>query len=410
MNTEFPTQQTPTGSGWRTPVVMLMLMSAAMHLSFAVWGTLLNNFTIERASFSGAEIGILQSVREIPGFLAFAVIFLLLVFREQTLALVSLLVLGIGTALTGLFPSALGLYATTLLMSIGFHYYETVNQSLSLQWLPKADAARQMGRIIAVGSFATIAAYGLVFATWNFFELDYVYVYAVGGLGTVAIVIFLWFAFPQFREGVPQRKKLFLRKRYWLYYALTFMSGARRQIFIVFAGFMMVEKFGYSVTAITILFLANSVFNMVFAPMIGGLIGRWGERRALTFEYVGLIIVFTLYAFVENPWIAAGLYLVDHAFFALAIAIKTYFQKIADPADIAPTAGVAFSINHVAAVGIPVAFGLIWLASPSAVFLLGAGMALISLGLARLIPETPEAGHEVIWQKPASIAPAAPAE
>ncbi len=389
---------------------MLMLMSAAMHLSFSVWSALLNNFAIERAAFTGAEIGMLQSIREIPGFLAFAVVFVLLVLREQTLALVSLLLLGIGTAMTGLFPTALGLYATTLLMSIGFHYYETVNQSLSLQWLPKSDAPRQLGRIIAVGSFSTIAAYGLVFGTWYGLGLDYVYVYAAGGLLTVAIVVFLYFAFPHFREGVPQRKKLLLRKRYWLYYALTFMSGARRQIFIVFAGFLMVEKFGYSVTAITLLFLANAVFNMLFAPKIGGLIVKWGERKALTFEYIGLIGVFAAYAFVQNPWIAAGLYLVDHAFFAMAIAIKTYFQKIADPADIAPTAGVAFSINHVAAVGIPVVFGLIWLVSPAAVFLAGAGMAAVSLVLARLIPVDPEAGREIIWSKPAVITTAAPAE
>ncbi len=386
-------------TGWRSPVVMLMLMAAAMHVSFAVWGALLNNFTIERGEFTGAEIGMLQSIREIPGFLSFAVVFLLLLMREQLLALVSLLLLGLGTAATGYFPSTYGLYITTFIMSVGFHYYETVNQSLSLQWLSKSEAPRQMGKIIAVGSFSTIAAYGLIYLTWNFLGMEYVHVYAVGGLVTVAIVVFLRFAYPRFREEVPQRKHLFLRKRYWLYYALTFMSGARRQIFIVFAGFMMVEKFGYSVTQLTTLFLANAVFNMIFAPMIGGMIGKWGERRALTFEYVGLILVFVTYAFVTSPWLAAGLYLVDHAFFALAIAIKTYFQKIADPADIAPTAGVAFSINHIAAVGIPVSFGLIWLGNPAAVFLMGAGMAFVSLILARLIPNTPEPGQEFIWSR-----------
>jgi len=191
-----------------------------------------------------------------------------------------------------------------------------------------------------------------------------------------------------------------LRSRYWLYYALTFMGGARRQIFVVFAGFMMVEKFGYSVTAITLLFLLNQAFNMVLAPKIGGLIVRFGERRALTFEYIGLIGVFSTYAFVEDPTLAAILYVIDHAFFALAIAMKTYFQKIADPGDIAPTAGVAFSINHIAAVVIPAAFGLIWLINPSLVFLAGAGMAGISLILTQMIPSHPVPGNELRWQKP----------
>ncbi len=93
---------------------------------------------------------------------------------------------------------------------------------------------------------------------------------------------------------------------------------------------------------ISILFLVNAVLNMLFAARLGRLIGNIGERRILIFEYVGLTIVFTAYAFVNNAGIAAGLYIIDHFFFALAIAIRTYFQKIADPADIAATAGVGY--------------------------------------------------------------------
>lgn len=394
-----PPQSTSATTGWRTPAVMLMVMSAGMFLCFSTWQALLNNFAIERAGFSGAEIGMLQSIREIPGFLAFTVIALLFVMREQVLALLSLLVMGAGVAATGYFPSVLGLYITTVVMSVGFHYYETLGQSLSLQWLPKADAPRQMGRIIAAGSAATVAAYGAIFLAWKLLGLDYATIYLAGGLMTAAAAATLLVVFPQFREGVPQRKALFLRKRYWLYYALTFMWGARRQIFIVFAGFMMVERFGYTVPQFTGLFLATAIFNMLFAGRIGGLVGKWGERRALTFEYLGLIGVFTAYAFVQDPWIAAALYLIDHGFFALSIGVKTYFQKIADPADIAPSSGVAFTINHIAAVFIPAVFGLIWLASPAAVFLLGAAMAAVSLMLARLIPRDPEAGREVVWSR-----------
>lgn len=396
-------------TGWRTPVNLLILMVAANAIAFSTWSALLNNFAIEGAAFTGKEIGILQSIREIPGFLAFTAVFMYFVWREQTFAVISLALCGFGTAITGFFPTALGFYITTFIMSVGFHYFETVQQSLSLQWLPKSDAPHQLGRIIAAGSFATIAAYALIFVTWKLLHLDFSSVYLAGGGATVLLALLAWFGFPKFREAVPQRKHLLMRKRYWLYYALTFMSGARRQIFIVFAGFMMVEKFGFSVAAITGLFLANAVFNMWIAPKIGNLIIRLGERRILVLEYVGLIGVFLAYAFVENPWIAAALYLVDHAFFAMAIAQKTYFQKIADPADMAPTAGVAFTINHIAAVVIPVLFGLIWLSHPSWVFIIGAGMAGISLILSLLIPRDPREGNETLLGSPASAA-AAPAE
>lgn len=391
---------------WRSPAVMLMVMAGAMWFSFAAWWALLNNFVVEAAGFTGKEIGILQSVREIPGFLAFTAIFVLILLREQVFALISLFLLGLGVALTGYFPTFWGLLITTMIMSIGFHYYETMAQSLSLQWLSKDEAPLQLGRIIAVGAFAQIAAYGLIFLTWETFDLSFKTVFLIAGLVTIAMVGFLAVAYPQFRETVPQRKTIVLRKRYWLYYALTFMSGARRQIFMVFAGFMMVERFGYGVHEVSALFLANCVFNMLFAAKIGAYIGRVGERTALTVEYIGLTGVFVAYAFVTHPWVAAGLYIIDHAFFALAIAMKTYFQKIADPADIAPTAGIAFTINHIAAVFIPALFGMIWLVSPEAVFLIGAGMALTSLILARMVPETPMPGREVIWSSGKATQPA----
>ncbi len=381
---------------WRRPEVLLLLMAAAVPFSFATWQALLNNFAVERAAFTGAEIGILQSLREIPGFLAFAVVFLLLFVREQRLAYLSLLALGAGTAITGYFPTVLGLYVTTVLMSAGYHYYETLQTSLSLQWLDKARAPEMLGRMIAAGAFASVLTFGLIWVAFDRAALDFHWVYLMGGGATVAIALFAWGGFPHFPEVVRQHRHLVLRRRYWLYYLLTFMSGARRQIFIVFAGFLMVEKFGYTVGQITLLFLLNAIISIVLAPRIGRLIGRWGERPALVFEYLGLIGVFTAYAFVETATVAAGLFVIDHLFFALAIAIKTYFQKIADPRDIASTAGISFTINHIAAVVIPVIFGFIWLVSPAAVFLAGAAMAGISLLLSLNVPSCPAPGMETV--------------
>ena len=370
-------------------------MAGAVPLSFATWQALLNNFAIERAAFSGAEIGILQSLREVPGFLAFAVVFLLYILREQHIALVSLTLLGIGTAVTGFFPTVLGLYLTTVFMSVGYHYYETIQTSLSLQWVDKKNAPEVLGRIIAVGAFTSILTFGAIWLAFDFAQLDFVIVYLIAGGATLGIVTMCSLFFPTFPTRVKQVRHMVLRKRYWLYYGLIFLSGARRQIFIVFAGFLMVEKFGYSVAAISTLFLINATLNMLFAARIGRLISVVGERAALIFEYVGLIGVFIAYAFVENSQIAAGLYIVDHFFFALAIAIKTYFQKIADPADIASSAGVSFTINHIAAVVLPAILGVLWLNSPSLVFLVGAGLAGLSLFLSLNIPKQPAPGNEV---------------
>ncbi|MBN0986759.1 MFS transporter [Amphritea sp. RP18W] len=380
----------------RRPELFLFLLAGAMPLSMGVWMALLNNFAIEKAAFTGVEIGILQSLREIPGFISFGAVLLLVLMREQTLALVSMLLLGLGTAATGFFPSEVGLYCTTVLMSLGFHYYETMNQSLSLQLFSKEEAPHRLGQMVAIGSFASLVAFALVWLALDISGLSMQTVYLLGGGVTIAITLFCWLAFPRMEGKVEQHKKLLLRKRYWLYYALVFMGGARRQIFMVFASFLMVEKFGFSAGEISIMFLINGALNMICAPRIGKLIGFWGERKTLTIEYIGLIIVFTAYAIVSDPWIAVGLYIADHLLFSMAIAQKTYLQKIADPKDLASTAGVSFTINHIAAVVLPAAYGVLWIISPAAVFLTGAALGGVSLILARMVPEKPEPGEEVV--------------
>jgi len=376
------------------PISLLILMSIAMPVAFNAWSAMLNNFVVEKAAFTGVEIGILQSLREVPGFLSFTLIFVLLIIKEQTFAVFALALLGLGVCMTGFFPTVYGLYFTTILMSTGFHYFEAVKQSLSLQWLSKEEAPMVLGRLLAVGSLTSLIVYGCLWALLEVFQLPYFINFVIAGGICILLAFVMYIGFPTFPSKVEQNQNLVLRKRYWLYYLLTFLSGARRQIFVVFAAFLMVEKFGYSASQVTLLFLINYAFNWVFAERIGQLIGRFGERRALTFEYIGLIIVFIAYGIVQNATIAAFLYILDHMFFAMAIAISTYFQKIADPKDMASSAGVSFSINHIAAVIIPALLGLVWIWSHSLVFYIGALFALLSLIAAQFIPKTPSPNQE----------------
>jgi hypothetical protein len=385
---------------WRRPIALLFVMAMAMPIAFFTWYALLNNFVTDVAGFDGADIGLLHTIREIPGFLAFLVIFLIIVFREQVLGLMSLMLLGAATAITAWYPQLTGIMILTFISSVGFHYYETVNQSLQLQWLPKDRAPQILGWLMACGSAATFCVYLVIYFLWEPLGLTYNSVFMAGGGITMAIALFALLAYPQYESPHPQIKRLVLRRRYWLYYALQFMSGARRQIFMVLASFMMVEKFGFTVPQIAQLFLINLVINMIIAPMLGRIVARFGERNALMFEYTGLTLVFVayggLYLFEWGAGVATVLYVVNHMFFGLALALKTYFQKIGAPGDMAPTAAVAFTINHIAAVFLPVMLGLLWLASPAAVFLLAAGMAFVSFLLATLIPRHPDTGNETV--------------
>ncbi|MDC1293382.1 MFS transporter, partial [Amylibacter sp.] len=382
---------------------LLALMVFGMHMGFATWMALLNNFVHERANFDGSDLGWLQSIREIPGFFAVAVIVVLWVMREQILAIVSLIMLGAAVAVTAWFPTFGGLLITTFISSLGFHYYETVKQSLELQWIPKDRAPQTLGWLLAVGSAGSLIAYGGVAIAWKYFGWDYNKLYLISGSITILIAMFCYFAYPRFQGPTIQNSTLILRKRYWLFYLLQFMAGARRQIFIVFAAFMMVERFGFQVHEVTVLFLINYIANMLFGPIIGRIVQKFGERNALIFEYFGLIIIFAayggVYVFGWSVALAATLYVLDHLFFGLSIAQKTYFQKIADPADIASTAAVAFTINHIGAVVLPALLGYIWLYSPAFVFIVASGIAAISLALSFCIPKKPSATNETIFSK-----------
>jgi hypothetical protein len=400
MPAPFPLARADALPRWRRPEALLVVMTVAMTLAFSTWMAALNNFVVEVARFDGLDVGVLHAVREIPGFLAFLVVYIVIVIAEQRLAFVSLMLLGLGTAVVADLPTWQGIMLTTLISSIGFHYFETVNQSLQLQWLSRERAPKALGLILGAASATSLAVYGAI-ALWGWLGSgDFRPVYYIGGGLCVALTLFAWAAYPQFEGPARQGKRIVLRRRYWLYYALTFMSGARRQIFVVFAAFMMVERFGFRLQEVTLLFLGTYAASMVCAPLFGRFIARFGERAALTLEHAGLVLVFGTYAgvyfFDWSAELALGLYVLDHLLFSLAFAAKTYLQKIADPADHAATAAVAFTINHIAAVALPAPLGLLWLHDPGLVYALACGLALTALTFALLVPRWPEPGRETV--------------
>lgn len=388
----------PTTRTWtQSPAAFLITLTFINWIGFAGWFGMLNNFTVERAAFGWFETGLTQTVREIPGFLAFTAIFWFMWFREQTVAYVSLAVLALGIALTGYFPTLTGVLITTFIMSLGFHYFETVNQSLQLQLLSKSEAPHVMGRIASAGALAQFFGYGaLVLLGWAGLSRQFETLYLVTGLICLALTAVVMLKFARFDGPVRQHKGFVLRRRYWLYYAIIFLSGARRQIFFAFAGFLMVKVFGFSLANMALLMLVTAALTTLAAPYLGALVARIGERNTMLFENVVLILVFAGYALTSSGAVAAVLYAIDGVFFTLAIAQRTYFQKIGDPADMASTASVAFTINHIAAVVIPVTFGLLGMGNPSLIFWLGCAIAVASLTLALLVPIGPAPGRETV--------------
>lgn len=361
----------------------LMILTISATAGLQVWRTLFDNFAVNIIGLDGSHVGLIQSVREIPGFLALLVIYVMMILKEHRVSSLSVLILGAGVASAGFFPSYQGIICTTLIMSFGFHYFETTNQSLTLQYFDEKTAPLVFGKLRSYAAASNIVVGITIFLIAPL--LSYKAIFLLAGLLLACAGAWSFSTNPT-TPGIPrQRKRMILKKKYWLFYFLTFMAGARRQIFVAFAVFLLVKKFGFSVQEIAILFLVNNAVNYFLSPFIGKCIVRFGERKVLSLEYASLIFIFLAYACVESKTVVAGLYIADHIFFNFAIAIRTFFQKIADPRDIAPSMAVGFTINHIAAVVLPVIGGLLWMVDYRIPFICGAVFSLVSLAAVQLI-------------------------
>lgn len=363
--------------------IYLLVLTICATSGLQAWRILFDNFSVSELNLDGHHIGIIQSVREIPGFLALLVVYVLLFIKEHRLSALSVLVLGVGVCITGLLPSFYGIIFTTLMMSFGFHYFETTNQSLTLQYFSTQIAPLVFGKLRSYAALSSIVVGCLFFVLSPY--LTFTQLYLIFGGSIVLISLWAFFQSPDGKATVPQKKQMVFKKQYWLFYCLTLLAGARRQIFIAFAVFLLVKKFQLSIAEIALLFLVNNIVNFFLSPMIGRWIVKFGERKVLSLEYFSLVLIFIAYALVETREIAAGLYILDHIFFNFAIAIRTFFQKIAAPEDIAPSMAVGFTINHIAAVFLPALGGALWLIDYRIVFFAGALLSFLSLIMVQVI-------------------------
>jgi predicted MFS family arabinose efflux permease len=368
----------------------LVILTAASTIGLQGYTILFNNFAAEMVHLDGSQVGIIQSVREIPGLLTLLLVFILLLVREHKLAAISVALLGLGTGITALIPSYGWLIFTTVVMSFGFHYFESTNQSLTLQYFSTSVSPLIFGRLRALGAMSSVAAGLLVYALGSFAKYREIYLV----IGALVFVAGIWGLFqnPTHSGVVPQKKKMFLRRRYSLFYILTLLSGARRQIFVVFSILLLVQVFHFSVRDMTLLFIVNNIVGYLLNSVIGKAINRFGERFISSIEYSGVIVIFLVYAFSTSKNLVMFMYIFDNILYNFDVAIRTYFQKVADPADIASSMSVGFTINHIAAVFLPALGGYFWMMDYKIPFIAGSVLGVVSLVAAQWmrVPEKKE--------------------
>ncbi|NMC36705.1 MAG: MFS transporter [Bacteroidales bacterium] len=355
----------------------LMILGICANAGLQGWTALFTNYAKEIVGVNGFQIGVSQAVREIPGFLSFIAIFLLLLLKEHRLSAWSVILLGIGTAFTGIFTSFSGLLVTTFVMSIGFHFFETTNKSLTVQYFNTTESPVVFARMRGYTALANIV---VGFVIWLLsFILPYMFTFLLLGILISFSGISMLFSNPVKKEIPHQHRKLLVKRKYWLFYVLNFLAGTRRQIFTVFAIFLLVERYNLGLRVVTGIYVINYALTYFLNPQISNALNKYGERIVLSLESASLIVLFLGYAFISNVWVVVGLFIMDSIFFNFSIGLNTYLQKTADPEDLGPSTAVGFTINHISAVIIPVFGGALWMLNWRLPFLVGTGFAILSL-------------------------------
>jgi MFS family permease len=373
---------------------ILAISNFFLYLGSNVSTAVFNNFAVEELGVQASQIGVIQAIREIPGLLGFVLGFLVIWLSEMRVMGLSVVLMGLGLILTGLAEGLSTLILATVTASIGFHFFYPSNSSVVLMTAGKEEAPKVLGRLRSTASFAAVVGTLLIWLLIDGIQLGPVSVAAwgyrklLGYMGVVVILGGLLSLFNGRGKGVRRkRRKIAFRRDYWLYYALTFMMGSRRHIFTTFAIFLLVQVYGVDVRVTAALYLINSLVNTYASAQLGKLVARFGERKVLTANFVGLVGVFLGYAYVPYLPVLYMLFVLDHVFFGFNVAVDSYFQKIAhSPEEITSNVSAAQTINHISALIVPVMGGILWeQISPSATFLAGVVIAVVSLILVQFI-------------------------
>ena len=367
--------------GWSRDFKLLALSSGLLSVGFAVYMTTFNNFIVEEIGIQPRQFGVLESIREIPGLLTVALIAVSIRLPAARLAGSLLILMGIGIGAYFGVHTVGSLILASLVWSVGFHGWLPQRETLALT-LSDAHKGRRLGQLRSIDEFGFLLAMALTFGFIGFVGFRWIFL-AAG----MAVILGGFAIFPvRVPAAITSEDRFVFRREYLTYYLLTFFQGCRRQIFVVFAVFSMVFVHGVTTEQIIVLMFVNTLLAVLAAPLVGGLIDRLGERKILSVAYSMLILIFWGYSFIQNKWVLYALYCVDRLLFLASVSLSTYLNRIARTADLRPTISLGVTLNHVAAVTLPLVGGFLWDRFGYAlIFQIGSVVAAIVLIIAQFI-------------------------
>jgi len=348
----------------RNALVATLFFGAAGGIFMAT----LNNYLAEVHGLGAAARGWLELPRELPGFFIVVVTgALLTILHEGRMAAVAMLLTAIGAAGLGFLSSTTAaVVCFVAVWSMGDHIIFAVEGPIGLKLARGGREGRRLGQFGGARNLGTIVGVGLVFVLAELIGDRYDVFYGVAAVAAAVAGCF-YLSLRLWRSGDRSRRLVF-KRRYGLFYAISALFGIRKQIFLAFGAWVLIQMHGVSVSTIAVLYFIAATLGVVFRPLLGEVIDWLGERAVLAVDELLLVAVCSVYAFASDVLPAPadlfalfGAYILDSVLFALRVARTTYLGKIAeDPSDITPTIAAGISIDHVVAMSLPVLSGYIW--------------------------------------------------
>jgi len=336
---------------WTRNLITLAVAAFFVNFGSGLLRGASTNFFVDTLGLSGKHVLWLTGLREIPGlflmFIAAATSGLPLAHRTA----LAVLLMGVGYGLYALVHSFTGLVAVALIASLGFHNWMPLSSALALSLTTRELSGRVMGMLSSVRSLAAIVGMaGIALVSKLVPSMSLRAYYVIGG-ALIACAALLLFRLPtDIGAAEAEQRRLLLKKRYWLYYVLTFFEGSRMQVFGTFGTLILVQNYGLAVWQISLLLLASSVVNLVASPLLGHAIDRFGERLTLSISYILLAFCFAGYATLHNAWLLSALLILINVLVLFRIGLSTYVRRIAPVEELTPTLSAGVSVNHITSV------------------------------------------------------------
>lgn len=372
---------TPVGRG----TILLALATFAVGFAMAAQQNIVSNYFEDVIGLEGPQFGYITAIREVPGFLLIFVTAIFYRMTLQRLTFFALLVLAVGYACFGISNSFWTVAPWVVISSMGYHTWLQTQSALGLSLAREEHSGRILGRMASVGQAGALVAMGVVFVTFERGWLDFDSAFIMCGLFALigAIAIF-WF--PSLKDGEVEemrieRQPIVFNLEYRLYYLLSLLDGARQQIFFSFGLWVLIHQYGLTVPQISGVLLATTAASMVLTPRIGRALDRYGERILLRYVNIAFIIALAGYALVTNS-IAATICYVIYTFIAplAPMGATVYLRKIAPSNELAPCLAMGLTMQHAAAIVVPIVTGYILnFVGYQVPFLVASGFAVITL-------------------------------